>query len=68
MTCADDKSPKESWIIPLATYLCITLVSACQAGWTRLIDVDVTGAEYAVRGHYMDWLPLRFRRFVGQAA
>ena len=46
MTCADDKY--------LATYLCITLVSACQAGWTRLTVVDVAGAEYAVRGHYMD--------------
>lgn len=67
VNCADDKSPKEGWLLETPPYTATVLAAALSSGWALMKGVDLDTAEFAAKGWYLDGLPVGFRRFVGQA-
>lgn len=57
----EDKSPHESWNVPLPGYAHLTLKSARLSGWEHKQGVSVTEANEHVRSHMLEFLPDRFR-------
>ena len=62
---AEDKSPKETWVIPKARFVAVCLWGAVLAGWSICQGLTPPQVEYAVRGFWADHLPMRMRRFIG---
>ena len=54
--------------MPEWLYVCMTLAVAVTSGWVLVEGLAVPSGEVAVKGWYMDCLPVRFRRYVGAAA
>lgn len=63
--CAEDKSPKETWMVPVRRYCAAALFTALVAGWIMYEDLSVASAEYTLRGWWADHLPLRLRHQIG---
>jgi hypothetical protein len=63
---AEDKSPRESWLIPRPPRLGIWLWAALIAKRVFISDLRPRQAEYAIRGFRAGNLPLGMRRFVSK--
>ena len=65
VACPEDKSPKETWFIPILVYQALTLASCATAGWTRVKGLSKSAAEYGVRGYIADHTIPRLRKTLG---
>ena len=61
---AEDKSPRETWLIPTAVFLGACVQMALIAGWVWYPGLDLISAEFMMRGFWADYLPPRMRCFL----
>ena len=60
----EDKSPRETWLIPTAVFLAACVQMALIAGWVWCPGLDLISAEFMMCGFWADYLPPRMSRFL----
>lgn len=62
VACAEGKSPKGTWFLPLKVYLGLALWAVLISGWLCFADLTPQQAEFATRGFWGDPWPPRVRQ------
>lgn len=63
--CAEDKSPKGTWLVEPGAYFALCVWMALVASWSYHPLWDLAASEFLVRKFWAVHLPPRFRRYVG---